>query len=137
MVTLVDKFMNFPHVLENFDSTPLIHCSGLYQPHILSAVFVGNAFFIRATPRELPEPMHEYIDRIVLDVPCNNECRWSSIENCVSSFPGIQIIFIVCFQGPDETCLLAYALDDFKMIKDERLVLLRKSGVNCIVTANA
>jgi hypothetical protein len=46
MVSLVYKLVNFSHILENLDSTPLIHRSRLDKPHVLSAVFVGNAFFI-------------------------------------------------------------------------------------------
>lgn len=86
MVSLVYKLVNFSHILKNLDSTPLIHRSRLDQPHVLSAVFIGNAFFIWAAPRQLPKTMHEYIDGIVLNISSDHKRRRSGVKNSVSGF---------------------------------------------------
>lgn len=135
MVFSVNKFMNFPHIFENFDASALIHRSWFNKPHIFCAMFERHPLFFGTSPGEFPKSLHEHRYCVVFDISCDHISGWCCVKNCIARFLCVNIFFIIVLERFNKTCFLADSLNDFKMVENKWFAAICNPRIHNIISA--
>jgi hypothetical protein len=81
VVLLIDELVDVSHIFKNLDAATLVHGCWFDEPHVLGAVLVWYALLVRPSSCQVTEPVHEEVDRVVVDVLRDYERRRRSVEH--------------------------------------------------------